>query len=291
MKKIWIIYNGNYITNAVLWHIDRFAASIERYGYRAERFATTEIATVLTDGATVWGAEEPPEKILFWDKDVLLAQTLEEQGARLYNNSVCIARCDNKAVCYRELVKHGVPIVKTVLPPKVYYTARDEEIYKKIGAMLGYPLVVKENYGSFGTGVYRAESEPQMLDLVRKLGNTEYLFQEYLAAACGEDIRVIVVGGTVVTAVKRINTEDFRANVARGGKMVPYMLSAEEEDIAVRAAAAMRADFCGVDLLHGADGEVYVCEVNSNMHFKACEEVSGADVAGSIAAQICAEQA
>lgn len=283
MKKIWIVYNGNYITDAVLWHIERFSGAFEKCGYRVKTFATTEIATLLDGTATVWGAGQPTEKILFWDKDILLAQTLEQMGAQLYNNRICIALCDNKALCYQELVKQGLPIPKTVLAPKIYHIPRDFEIYEKIGAMLQYPLIVKECYGSFGTGVYLVNTEKQLLELVRELGNKDYLMQEYIEASCGEDIRVIVVGGKIITAVKRRNTQDFRANVARGGSMTPYALSEEEEEIAIRAAKAMKADFAGVDLLRGAQGEIYVCEVNSNMHFKACEEVTGKDIAGSIA--------
>lgn len=283
MKKIWIVYNGNYITDGVLWHIERFSGAFRKCGYEVKALPTTAIVTLLDGTATVWGEEPPPEKILFWDKDILLAQTLEQLGARLFNNRICIARCDNKALCYQELVKRGLPIPKTVLAPKIYHEARDFEIYRKIGAMLQYPLIVKESYGSFGTGVYLVHTENQLLQLVQELGNKDYLMQEYIAASCGEDIRVIVVGGKVVTAVKRKNTQDFRANVAQGGSMEPYMLSGEEESVAVRAADAMEADFSGVDLLRGADGGVYVCEVNSNMHFKACEEVTGKDIAGSIA--------
>lgn len=283
MKEIWIVYNGNYITENVLWHIQRFASAFGNRGYKVTALPTTAIVTLLDEAASVWGAGQPPEKILFWDKDILLAQTLELSGAQLFNNRVCIARCDNKALCYQELVKQGLPIPKTVLAPKVYSTARDFEIYQKIGAMLHYPLIVKENYGSFGTGVYLVHTESELLELVQKLGNKDYLMQEYIEASCGEDIRVIVVGGKVITAVKRKNTEDFRANVARGGSMEPYILSKEETEIAVRAADAMNADFSGVDLLHGAQGEIYVCEVNSNMHFKACEKVTGKDIADSIA--------
>ncbi len=283
MKEIWIVYNGNYITEDVLWHIQRFTDAFQQRGYRVKALPTTSIVTLLDKAASVWGAGQPPEKILFWDKDILLAQTLEQLGAQLFNNRICIARCDNKSLCYQELVKQGLPIPKTILAPKIYSTARDFEIYQKIGAMLRYPLVVKESYGSFGTGVYLVHTESELLELVQKLGNKDYLMQEYIEASCGEDIRVIVIGGKVITAVKRKNTEDFRANVARGGSMEPYILSEEEAEIAVRAAEAMNADFSGVDLLRGAKGEVYVCEVNSNMHFKACMEVTGEDIAGSIA--------
>ncbi len=283
MKEMWIVYNGNYITENVLWHIQRFAGAFEKRGYKVTTLPTTSIVTLLDRAATIWGAGQVPEKILFWDKDILLAQTLEQSGAQLFNNRICIARCDNKALCYQELVKQGIPIPKTILAPKIYSTARDFEIYQKIGAMLHYPLIVKESYGSFGTGVYLVHTESELLELVHNLGNKDYLMQEYIEASCGEDIRVIVVGGKVITAVKRKNTEDFRANVARGGSMEPYVLSKEEAEIAVQAAAAMKADFSGVDLLRGAEGEVYVCEVNSNMHFKACEEVTGKDIAGSIA--------
>ncbi len=287
MNQIWIVYNGNYIAESYMWHIGRFCDAFAALGIEAVPVATSQIATRINGTAQIWGQEPLPEKALFWDKDVLLAQTLEQLDVALFNSRQCIACCDNKALCYHVLAAQHLPIPQTIFAPKVYQQARELDIYRNMGEVLHYPMIVKENYGSFGTGVYLIKNETQLLELVHTLGNKEYLMQEYIEASCGQDIRVIVIGGNVIAAVKRKNSQDFRANIAQGGTMEPYVLSAQEEQIALRAAAAVGADFSGVDLLKGANGDIYVCEVNSNMHFKACEEITGLNIAGYIASNIC----
>jgi glutathione synthase/RimK-type ligase-like ATP-grasp enzyme len=50
----------------------------------------------------------------------------------------------------------------------------------------------------------------------------------------------------------------------------------------VRAAAAVGADYAGVDLLAGKDGRVYVLEVNGIPGWKGLQEATGLDVAGGL---------
>lgn len=61
--------------------------------------------------------------------------------------------------------------------------------------------------------------------------------------------------------------------------MRPYIPSAQEAELAVAACRAVGADFAGVDLLLGETGERFVCEVNSNAHFKNIEDCTGVSVA------------
>ena len=63
---------------------------------------------------------------------------------------------------------------------------------------------------------------------------------EYIEESKGTDLRVIVVDGKVVSAMKRQSKEgDFRSNLHRGGSSAKINLSYEEENIALRAAKAM----------------------------------------------------
>jgi glutathione synthase/RimK-type ligase-like ATP-grasp enzyme len=86
--------------------------------------------------------------------------------------------------------------------------------------------------------------------------------------------------------VHRENKDDFRAGASSGGIMKPCKLSAVEEKIAVRAAAAVGATFAGVDILFDALRLPLVCEVNSNAHFVNFFNVTKIDFSEKIAQKI-----
>jgi len=91
-----------------------------------------------------------------------------------------------------------------------------------------------------------------------------------------------VVGERVVAAVKRKAAEgDFRANASNGGTMTEYVPTEEEAILAIDAAAAVQADFAGVDIINSSEGPV-VCEVNSNAHIMNLKNATGIDVSDSI---------
>jgi tetrahydromethanopterin:alpha-L-glutamate ligase len=58
----------------------------------------------------------------------------------------------------------------------------------------------------------------------------------------------------------------------------------EAKELAIRAAAAVGADFAGVDLLYGADGHPSVLEVNSMPAWSGLQQVSAVDIATVVAA-------
>lgn len=231
-----------------------------------------------------------PQAALFWDKDLLLARQLEDAGLRLFNTSRAIGLCDDKTLSYLHLKDSGIPMPDTLLCPLTYplvgFTSTD--FLEHVAARLGLPFVIKEGMGSFGQQVYLARS----LDEARRIladAKSPLLFQRFVQESAGRDLRIYVVGGQVVAAMQRVNRSgDFRANVNHGGEALPHQPSAEEERLAIWACRALGLDFGGVDLLLSRDGPL-LCEVNSNAHFHALEEVSGASPADAIATLIAKE--
>ena len=74
---------------------------------------------------------------------------------------------------------------------------------------------------------------------------------------------------------------EFRANLHRGGKAEPVVLSEEERRTALRAAEVLGLNVAGVDLLRSNRGPVVV-EVNSSPGIEGMELASGCDVAGAM---------
>lgn len=98
----------------------------------------------------------------------------------------------------------------------------------------------------------------------------------------GWDLRVFVLGGRVLTAMRRHGGGDWRTNVAQGGRAEAVTPTDAEAELALRAAAAVGATAAGVDLLPGPEGEWYLIEVNAVPGWRALAPVTGVDVAAAL---------
>ena len=67
-----------------------------------------------------------------------------------------------------------------------------------------------------------------------------------------------------------------------GGSARPFDLPPAWEQLALGAAAAIGADYAGVDLLPSRDGPVFVLEVNGIPGWQGLQQATGIDVAGAI---------
>ncbi|MFG6120063.1 ATP-grasp domain-containing protein [Thalassobacillus sp. B23F22_16] len=278
----WIIYNGNSthekFYNLVKW-IDTVA---QEKGLETELIKNNELVVSMENGQSIIKGKHEgkalPDFVIFWDKDIYLANHLEKMGLKLYNSASAIEVCDDKALTHQALAENSVPMPKTVIGPKVFYKVSSFENYEYIADEIGFPMIIKEVFGSFGQQVYLIQDYDEMIEKVKEIGNKAHLFQEMIESSYGKDVRLHVVGGKVVASMLRTSEVDFRANVSNGGKMHRYTPSEAEKQLAIDAAQAVGASFAGVDLLFGANGEPIVCEVNSNAHMKNIYDCTGIDV-------------
>ncbi|MBR5157402.1 MAG: RimK family alpha-L-glutamate ligase [Clostridia bacterium] len=232
-----------------------------------------------------------PDFAIFWDKDVMLAQQLENAGLKLFNSADAIYACDNKAQTYISLAKAGIRIPKTIIAPKTFEGIgyNDFDFLKNAIDRLGLPIIIKEAYGSFGQQVFLANTLDEAKEIIKKIGHKEFVFQKFIKNSCGKDVRINVVGGKVVASMLRYNDNDFRSNITNGGNMKPFNPSDAQNQLAVAAAKALNSDFAGVDILFGPDDAPVVCEVNSNPHFKSTLECTGVNLAEHIINYIAEE--
>ncbi len=225
-----------------------------------------------------------PDFALFWDKDIRLAKALEKRGLRLFNSAQAVELCDDKSLTHMALCGK-VKMPKTIVAPMTFaavgYT--DVSFVKTAGEKLGFPMVIKECFGSFGGQVYLVKTLAEAEEKVKSLAGVPFIFQEYIAQSHGHDVRLQVVGEQVVAAMERNSANgDFRANITAGGTMKPYAPDKEMADLAVYVCKELGLDFAGVDFLFGEGGEPILCEVNSNAHFKNLYDCTGVNVAEAI---------
>lgn len=282
-NKGYIIINGFLREEKFFSLYSALKQSADKAGLQLELKTNIELMCDIASGKTVANEALPPFAI-FWDKDVRLAKTLEAAGMKLFNSAGAIELCDDKSLTHIALMNR-VPQPKTVLIPltfpRVGYT--DCAFLEKIADYLGFPFVIKQCFGSFGAGVYLAHNMDEAKAALMKTAGGAAIAQQYIASSFARDIRAYVVGDKVAAAMLRHNESgDFRANVAQGGKADAYMLSEAQAALAVKTAQLLGCTFAGVDLLFGENGEMTVCEVNSNAHFAGISAATGVNIADKI---------
>lgn len=188
-----------------------------------------------------------------------------------------ILQSRDKWICTQLLAKAKVPIPKTMLG----ITSDEASL---LSNFKDQPVIIKILEGTHGNGVILAETYLNALSTIEtlKTAGIKFLLQEYISESKGADLRVIVVDGVVITAMKRQSKEgDFRSNLHRGGTSEKIKLTQEEENVALQAAKAMRLGVCGVDILQSNRGPL-VLEVNSSPGLEGIEKTTGTNISKSI---------
>ena len=287
MKKCLILVNAYSRLKSSLNQSARLAEEFKKLGVRAEVKRNDFFACAIEEGGGLCSRAEEYDFCVYLDKDKYISAMLEKSGMRLFNRHEAIQLCDDKMLTSIALSGRGIAMPRTFAGLLCYDPQEDvnQDALRFVAGELGYPLIVKSSYGSLGSGVFKADDYSALLSVARQLKCTPHLFQRFVAASAGRDVRVIVIGGKVVAAMLRSSEGDFRSNIELGGSGSPYLADEELCSLCVRTAETLGLDYCGIDVLLGEEGYL-VCEVNSNAFFGGIEKVAGVNVAGAYARHI-----
>ena len=212
---------------------------------------------------------------------------LERSGFFCVNSLSCLEVCDQKYRCYLRLKEQGIPTPKTVSLPSS--EVQDDGTPKKIKNiqqyvnMIGsqFPLVLKTDQGSGGTGVMLVDSTNSLISVVQTLQKVDpkinLLLQEKIPYE--KDLRVIVLGDEVVAAMRRQSKDgDFRSNFSLDGEVSVENIDDQTKKLAIDSASATDGIFVGVDILQTSDGEEYTLEVNASPGTEGIEKATGENI-------------
>ena len=288
MKKALILINAYSVLPSYLNQANRLAQEFKKLGVEAE-IRRNDLGLYIKDGS-IAGYTGGYDFCVFLDKDKYTAAMLEAAGLRLFNRRSAVEICDDKMLTHLALAGKGIPMPDTVAGALCYTqdAALSDETVRKLENSLGYPMIIKQSYGSLGKGIYRVENRKELKNVYDGIKLAPHLFQWSIEESYGRDIRVIVVGRKCVAAMERRSDGDFRSNLELGGKGFPYKTNVKLNDICRRTSEILDLDYCGIDLLVGREGYL-VCEVNSNAFFGGIEKVTGIDVAKIYAEYIYGE--
>lgn len=221
------------------------------------------------------------QRVISYNRGLHLTYCLEQIGLPVVNSFSVSEICGNKLITSLILKKNNVPTPKTTF---AFSTESARECMKK----LGYPLVVKPIIGSWGRGVYQIKDQSMAEMMLDSRQENENLFSriyylQELVDRPSRDIRCIVIGDQVVASVFRYSSEnEWRTNVAVGGRTEVAPLTSELKEIVLKASNAVGGGILGVDLMEDKERGYLVHEVNNTVEFRGASAVSKSDIAGAM---------
>jgi len=219
------------------------------------------------------------ERSMSYNSGLYATRILNAFDVTTVNTAAVAEACGDKLTTSTLLAKAGLPQPRNVVAftPGSALEALEE---------LGYPAVVKPVVGSWGrllAKVNDRDAAEAIFEHKATLGSTQhqvFYVQEYIEKP-GRDIRAVVIGDRVLTAMYR-KSEHWITNTARGGEGELCQITPEIESLCLSAAQAMGGGVLAVDLIEHSERGYLINEVNHTMEFHTIQPLSGVDVAGEI---------
>ena len=247
-------------------------------GLDAELHAPRRALTLLEPGDVALARLDVREGLDGIERGTGELERLAAGGVDVRNPPGALVVAHDKLLTARTLRLAGLPHPHTTLISPALPVAVPE-----------LPLVLKPRFGSWGRDVELCSTADELdVALVRLQAKPRFrehgaLAQE-LVEPRGWDLRVIVAGGRVVGAARRIAPSgEWRTNAALGAEVVPAEAPPLARSLALAAAGAGRGDLFGIDLLPTRNGFV-VLELNGAVDFRPLYLTSGDVFSAAVAA-------
>lgn len=280
MIKGLIVTNGYALADGIMHQVKRLLEEFSKRNIEVDVKRNNELLAFIEEG-NIKSHLLDYSFVLYLDKDRYVADMLERSGFRLFNSMNSIVKCDDKMLTHICLSDSGIKMPTTISSTLCYHDNGNRDYLNDVEKKIGYPLIVKENYGSLGKQVYLIKNRAELEQVENQLIHVPHLFQEFISSSKGKDYRVIVIGHKPVAYMKRENKNSYLSNLATGGSAYKVELPQDYLNMAIKASEILGLDYCGVDILEGPNKEPILSEVNSNAFYEGIEKVTGINVAGA----------
>lgn len=213
---------------------------------------------------------------------LLVVRHFEMMGVPVVNPSDAILNSRNKFRALQTASAKGLAVPLSVMGRSAADLPNNMRLISR------FPMIMKLLQGAQGIGVMLGHDKSAVESVVATMleMDKDLILQEFVEEASGTDVRVLVVGGKVVAAMRRnAKKGEFRANVHRGGFGERIArLPKSYERLALTASKALGLEIAGVDLLESAHGPLLL-EVNSSPGFEELEKATKINVAATMIRQ------
>lgn len=233
--EVWILYGDDIESNADLAHeVRRFKAEAETSGITLKVYNPANFDLIVDeqtrDSVLINGKPVPLPDVVypyFNHNDhsyfsLAIVRQLERMGCLVYNKAETIEMVRDKLHTHQVLAEKGITSPTTMLAKFPV----DDDMVDMIERTLGFPVIVKTLKGALGVGVFLIEDAKAFKNQMDLIGQTapdiQLIFQKFVAASKGRDLRLFVVDGELVASMERRAKEgDFKANYSGGGARHP----------------------------------------------------------------------
>ncbi|MEJ5226137.1 MAG: lysine biosynthesis protein LysX [Anaerolineales bacterium] len=253
--------------------------AMEKRGLDYERLDDRAISFDLENPAPWRAFDAVLERSISYISGLYALRMLNAFGVPTVNTAAVAEVCGDKLTTSAMLARAGLPQPRNA-------AAFSPEAALEAIETFGYPVVLKPVVGSWGrllAKINDRDAAEAVLEHKATLGSVQhsvFYIQEYIAKP-GRDIRAIVIGDRVLTAMYR-KSAHWITNTARGGEGELCPITPEIEDLCLRAAAAVGGGVLAVDLIEHPERGYLINEINHTMEFHTMQPVSGIDIADEI---------
>jgi [lysine-biosynthesis-protein LysW]---L-2-aminoadipate ligase len=254
-------------------------SALERQGVEFERL-DDRIVSFDLDNPQPWRQFDVVlERSISYTTGLYALRILNNWGIPTVNTAVVAEACGDKLITSAFLQKAGVSQPRNLV-------AFSPETALEAIETLGYPVVLKPVVGSWGrllAKVNDRDAAEALLEHKATLGSVQhsvFYIQEFIQKP-GRDIRAIMVGDRLLTAIYRLS-DHWITNTARGGAGEVCPITPELEELCLKAAAAVGGGVLAVDLIEHPQRGLLVNEINHTMEFHTAQPISGVDIADAI---------
>jgi RimK family alpha-L-glutamate ligase len=263
----WIVAGRSTLTN------DLLVGAFHENGVRAKVVRPSGLSGLARTGDVVLGRLDVRRTLDGVEDGIWELSRVERRGIRVLNPAPSLFACHDKLQTLLRLGRLGIP-----QPPTAHVDSSRTEV------RVAFPVVVKPRFGSWGRDVLLCESDAELRRCLSRLRTRTWFRRQgalvqALVPPAGFDLRLVVAGGRVIGAIKRVaSSGEWRTNIALGGSREPMNPPREARSLAVAAAAAVDGHLVGVDLLPLPDGGYVVLEVNGAVDFTHEYSLTGRDI-------------
>ncbi len=214
------------------------------------------------------------QRCVSYYRNVHSTAALEGMGVNIINCLQTGILAGNKLYTHMLLKKVGVPT------PYATVAFSKESALDSLDKQ-GYPKVIKPTVGSWGRMISKLNDRDAAEGIIENRETMYPIYQihylEEFVKRPPRDIRAIMVGDKIVAAIYR-NSENWKTNMALGGRAEKCEVTNEMEEICIKAKNAVQGQIVGVDLMESDERGLVVHEVNNTTEYKNTVRVCEVDI-------------
>lgn len=192
--------------------------------------------------------EHVPDFVICRARIPMFSKQLEYLKIPVFNNAFVSEICNNKAKTYQYLAQFHIPMIDTAF----YYS-------DALGSILDEKNsdkeIIKAVDGHGGSQVFLTSQQP-----ATELEHSDFVIQPLIGRK-HQDVRVYVIGKTIISAICRTAKDGFQSNFSLGGKVEVYHLSKSQEKIVKKIIDTFDFGMVGIDFLIGDHDEFIFNEI------------------------------